>query len=92
MAPEALLQGKFTTESDIWCVHVCYFLELVDTWFVCRSYGVLLWEIMTLGNQPYPGRINQEVLQYVTGGGRLDRPERCPGRMLVIVAVHFKDA
>ena len=38
---------------------------------------------MTLGNQPYPGRINQEVLQYVTGGGRLDRPEKCPGRMLV---------
>ena len=51
-------------------------------WFACRSYGVLLWEIMTLGNQPYPGRINQEVLQYVTGGGRLDRPEKCPGRML----------
>lgn len=38
---------------------------------------------MTLGNQPYPGRINQEVLQYVTGGGRLDRPEKCPGKMLV---------
>ena len=47
----------------------------------CRSYGVLLWEIMTLGNQPYPGQTNQEVLQFVTGGGRLDRPERCPGRM-----------
>lgn len=46
---------------------------------------------MTLGNQPYPGRINQEVLQYVTGGGRLDRPEKCPGRMYVniILAVFF---
>ena len=63
MAPEALLQGKFTVESDIW------------------SYGVLLWEIMTLGNQPYPGRINQEVLQFVTAGGRLDRPDKCPSRM-----------
>ena len=63
MAPEALLQGKFTVDSDIW------------------SYGVLLWEIMTLGNQPYPGRINQEVLQFVTGGGRLDRPDKCPSKM-----------
>lgn len=63
MAPEALLQGKFTIESDIW------------------SYGVLLWEIMTLGNQPYPGRINQEVLQFVTGGGRLDRPDKCPNKL-----------
>ncbi len=46
-----------------------------------RSYGILLWEIVTLGNQPYPGQNNQEVLQFVTNGGRLDRPERCPGRM-----------
>ena len=44
---------------------------------------------MTLGNQPYPGRINQEVLQYVTGGGRLDRPEKCPGRMLAVVSYFF---
>ena len=36
---------------------------------------------MTLGNQPYPGRTNQEVLQFVTGGGRLERPENCPGRL-----------
>lgn len=48
---------------------------------------MLLWEIMTLGNQPYPGRINQEVLQYVTGGGRLDRPEKCPGKMLVFHSI-----
>ena len=58
-------------------------------WFACRSYGVLLWEIMTLGNQPYPGRINQEVLQYVTGGGRLDRPEKCPGRMLATFSMYL---
>ncbi|XP_064404176.1 proto-oncogene tyrosine-protein kinase ROS-like isoform X2 [Halichondria panicea] len=63
MAPEALLQGKFTVESDTW------------------SFGVLLWEIMSLGNQPYPGRINQEVLQFVTGGGRLEKPEKCPSKI-----------
>ena len=40
---------------------------------------------MTLGNIPYPGRVNQEVMLYVTEGGRLDRPEKCPGKMLVIV-------
>ena len=38
---------------------------------------------MTFGNQPYPGRINQEVLQFVTGGGRLDKPENYPGRLYV---------
>ena len=63
MPPEALLQGRFTVESDIW------------------SYGVLLWEIMTLGNQPYPGLTNQEVVSYVTEGNRLDRPNACPLRL-----------
>ena len=36
---------------------------------------------MTFGNQPYPGRINQKVLQFVIRGGRLDKPENCQGRL-----------
>jgi len=40
---------------------------------------VLLWEVMSLGYMPYPGRGNQEVMQLVTGGGRLEAPPGCPG-------------
>ena len=36
-----------------------------------RSFGILLWEVMSLGYMPYPGRANQEVMQLVTNGGRL---------------------
>ena len=43
----------------------------------CRSYGILLWEITTLGRQPYPARSNQEVFQFVIGGGRCDKPDNC---------------
>ena len=40
---------------------------------------MLLWEVMSLGYMPYPGRGNQEVMQLVTNGGRLEPPTNCPG-------------
>ena len=45
----------------------------------CRSFGILLWEVMSLGYMPYPGRANQDVMQLVTNGGRLEPPNYCPG-------------
>ena len=38
-----------------------------------------MWEVMSLGYMPYPGRGNQEVMQLVTNGGRLEPPNFCPG-------------
>ncbi|ODM95791.1 Proto-oncogene tyrosine-protein kinase ROS [Orchesella cincta] len=60
MAPESLVDGVFTTQSDVW------------------AFGITAWEIMTLGQQPYPARNNLEVLHYVRGGGRLHQPLHCP--------------
>lgn len=42
-----------------------------------RSYGVVLWEIVTLGNQPYMGLTNEQVCQYIVNGGCLNQPEGC---------------
>ncbi|XP_077488341.1 receptor protein-tyrosine kinase sevenless isoform X1 [Amblyomma americanum] len=56
--------------------------SLVDGVFTNHSdvwaFGVLLWEVMTMGQQPYPARNNLEVLHYVREGGRLDNPDNCP--------------
>ncbi|TKS86277.1 ALK tyrosine kinase receptor [Collichthys lucidus] len=49
---------------------------------IYRSFGVLLWEIFSLGYMPYPSRSNQEVLEFVTNGGRMDPPKNCPGPVL----------
>ncbi|XP_036779690.1 leukocyte tyrosine kinase receptor isoform X5 [Manis pentadactyla] len=51
------------------------FTSKTDSW----SFGVLLWEIFSLGYMPYPGHTNQEVLNFVVGGGRMDSPRGCPG-------------
>lgn len=44
-----------------------------DVW----SFGVLIWEIVTLGSTPYPGMSAVEVMKKVRDGYRLDKPEHC---------------
>lgn len=63
MAPESLMDGVFTTQSDVW------------------AFGVLMWEITSLGQQPYPARTNLEVLHHVRAGGRLQKPLNCPASL-----------
>lgn len=48
-----------------------------------RSFGVVLWEISTLAEQPYQGLSNEQVLKFVMDGGYLDRPDNCADRMCV---------
>uniref|UniRef100_A0A8C4N8C2 receptor protein-tyrosine kinase n=1 Tax=Eptatretus burgeri TaxID=7764 RepID=A0A8C4N8C2_EPTBU len=50
------------------------FTSKTDTW----SFGVLLWEIFSLGYMPYPSRSNQDVMEFVMSGGRMEPPKNCP--------------
>ncbi|KAF4532813.1 hypothetical protein B566_EDAN002663 [Ephemera danica] len=44
-----------------------------DVW----SFGVFMWEVVTLGSTPYPGQAASEVLKRVREGLRLEKPEHC---------------
>lgn len=48
-----------------------------DVW----SYGILLVEIVTRGQVPYPGMANKEVLEQVENGYRMPKPRNCPDSM-----------
>lgn len=44
----------------------------------CWSFGILLWEILTYGKQPWFEYTNTEVIKHVTQGHHLVPPEECP--------------
>ncbi|KAK3700365.1 hypothetical protein QZH41_019735 [Actinostola sp. cb2023] len=48
-----------------------------DAW----SFGVLLWEIFTLGGSPYPSLPANEVYQYLMEGQRMHQPDDCPDKI-----------
>ena len=42
------------------------------------SFGVVLWEVMTLGRIPYEDVPPEDMLSVLTTGLRLEQPKNCP--------------
>lgn len=57
-----------------------------DVW----SYGVVLWEIATLAEQPYQGHSNEQVLHDVIAGRKLETPLYCPETLKSIMVACWK--
>ena len=51
----------------------------------CWSFGILLWEILTYGKQPWFEYTNTEVIKYVTRGQHLVPPDDCPEEIVELM-------
>ena len=47
----------------------------------CWSFGVLLFEVFSLGQRPYTGLQNHEIYNHIEEGNRLKRPALCPQKV-----------
>lgn len=69
MAIECLLDHQQPYSNEIKCT------KKSDIW----SFGVLLWEIFTLGSYPYEFITDtDQLIDYLSNGNRLDQPIDCP--------------
>lgn len=60
----------------------CVYTFESDVW----SYGILLWEIFSLGNSPYPGMpVDAKFYKLIKEGYKMDAPEFAPGEMYQIM-------
>ncbi|XP_014853268.1 PREDICTED: mast/stem cell growth factor receptor Kit isoform X1 [Poecilia mexicana] len=61
----------------------CVYTFESDVW----SYGILLWEIFSLGNSPYPGMpVDAKFYKQIKEGYRMDAPEFAPSEMYQIMS------
>uniref|UniRef100_A0A670ZAL3 Tyrosine-protein kinase n=2 Tax=Pseudonaja textilis TaxID=8673 RepID=A0A670ZAL3_PSETE len=58
-----------------------------DVW----SFGILLIEIITYGQTPYPAMTNHDVIWHIEQGYRIPCPESCPSNLYAIMLKCWKD-
>ncbi|KAI6657688.1 hypothetical protein LOD99_432 [Oopsacas minuta] len=62
------------------------FSEKSDVW----SFGMTLYEIWSLGDKPWEGCNNEEVIQALTNGDTLSQPVQCPDQIYQIMLETWK--
>ncbi|CAJ0954285.1 unnamed protein product, partial [Mesorhabditis belari] len=57
------------------------YTEKTEVW----SYGIMLHEMFSLGEAPYPSVQPMEMIQYLEEGNRMRQPVKCPNEMYILM-------
>ncbi|XP_068677454.1 fibroblast growth factor receptor 4-like [Montipora foliosa] len=68
-----------------WMAPESIFEEIFTTKSDVWSYGVVPWEIATLGGSPYALKKHKEVLESLKSGYRLEKPDICTDRVYTLM-------
>ncbi|OXB80073.1 UNVERIFIED_CONTAM: hypothetical protein H355_012996 [Colinus virginianus] len=79
MAIESLNYSVYTTKSD------------VLTYYFRWSFGVLLWEIVSLGGTPYCGMTCAELYEKLPQGYRMEKPRNCDDEVYELMRQCWRD-
>lgn len=75
-----MFSGCHQKQLDITNLHpnpMCKFSKKILENF-SWSFGVLMFEIITLGGTPYPGVQPDDMLDLLESGVRIPQPDNCP--------------
>lgn len=76
---EEIYQGVDAAKFPIkWTAPEAAFKRTFSTKSDVWSFGILLYEMVTYGRIPYPGKDNTETLMFIRDGGRMGKPTGCP--------------
>lgn len=64
------------------CLKKNFYSGASDAWAV----GITIWEIINLGQQPYPGINPFDICEYLEAGYRLSQPTLCPDHLFTVMA------
>ncbi|XP_078656660.1 fibroblast growth factor receptor 2-like [Branchiostoma floridae x Branchiostoma belcheri] len=77
-----------TTKTKLplrWMAYESLFYNVYTTQSDVWSFGVLLWEIMTMGHLPYGGMKGKQMMDMIKDGGRLEKPLYCPDELFALM-------
>ncbi|XP_078692944.1 angiopoietin-1 receptor-like [Branchiostoma floridae x Branchiostoma belcheri] len=70
-----------STQSQLpirWIAYESLFYQVYTTQSDVWSFGIVMWEIMTMGKQPYGRMTGKELMELLPSGDRLEKPDLCP--------------